>query len=88
MARFAGNVQGVVVQMTRLAWSFSGPVDDGKLDVDRGVCAVLILDLGLGQGGLRARAPKDRLHRFVNQPAFDKDGEGAQDFGFVGRVHR
>ena len=61
---------------------------DRKLDVNRGVLPLLVFDFGLGQGGLRTGAPEDRLHRFINQPALHEDGEGAQDFGFVGRVHR
>ena len=31
MARLAGNVHGVVVQMTMLAWPASGPVTMGNL---------------------------------------------------------
>ena len=61
---------------------------DRELDVNRGVLPVLVFHLSLGQGGLRAGAPKNRLERFVDQTLFHEDGEGAQDLRLVGRVHR
>ncbi len=61
--------------------------DDRELDVNRSVVALLVFHFGLGQRGLRARAPKDRLHRLVNQPFVHKNREGAKDFRFVLRIH-
>ena len=70
----------------RLAREIAG--HDRKLHVNRGVFAVLIFHFRLGQGGLRAGAPEDRLHAFVNETFLDEDREGAKDLRFVGRVQR
>ena len=67
----------------RLAFQRAG--HDRKLHVNRRVLAVLVFHFGFGQRGLRAGAPEDRLHRFVNQPFLHEDGEGAQDLRFVRR---
>ena len=61
---------------------------DRKFHVDRRVFAVLIFHFRFGQGRLRAGAPKDRLHAFVNEALFDEDREGAENFRFVGGVER
>ncbi len=61
---------------------------DRKLHVNRGVFAVLIFHFGFGQRGLRAGAPKDRLHAFVNEAFFDEDREGAENLRFVGGIER
>ena len=88
MARLAGNVQGVVVQMAMLALSFHSPVATGNLHVNRGVVALLIFHFGFGERGLRAGAPEDRLLRLVHQAFLNENRERAQDFRFVLGIHR
>ena len=88
MARLAGKVHGVVVQMAMLALSFAFAARDRELDVNGGVVAFLIFDFGFGQRGLRAGAPENRLLRLINEILFNEDGEGAQNFGFVFGIHR
>ena len=52
-------------------------------DGDRGV--VLVLDLGLGEGGLEGDRPVNGLLAAVDEALFDERGERAQDVGFEGR---
>ena len=89
MARLAGNVQGVVVQMAMLALSsFHSPRSDRKLHVNGGVVALLIFHLGFGESGLRAGAPEDRLLRLVHQAFLNENRERTQDLRFVFGIHR
>ena len=53
-ATFAGRVQGVVVQITRNSFSC---LRERELHEDRGVALVPVLDLGVRDRGLAARAP-------------------------------
>ena len=48
MARFAGSVQGVVVQIAMLALPARSPSDDRELYVNSGIVAFLIFDFGFG----------------------------------------
>ena len=67
---------------------FLGHVRDHReLDVDRRRGMVLVLDLGLGQGGLAVDAPVDRPLPLVNVPRGEESGQVPQDIGFVGGIH-
>ena len=92
MARLAGNVQGVVVQMAMLALASSASGElasthDWKFDVNGGVVAVLIFHFGFSEGGLRAGAPEDRLLRLVHQAFLNENRERAQNLRFVFGIH-
>ena len=62
--------------------------DDRKLNVNGCVIALLVLHFGFGERGLRAGAPKDRLLRLINETFLNENGERAQNFRFVFRIHR
>ena len=91
MARLAGNVQGVVVQMAMLAFASAfgrtRSTHDRKFDVNGGVVAVLIFHFGFSEGGLRAGAPEDRLLRLVHQAFLNENRERAQNLRFVFGIH-
>ena len=71
-----------------LALPARSPVDDGKFHINGRVFAVLIFHFRFGQRRLRAGAPKNRLHAFVNEAFLDEDREGAENFRFVSRIER
>ena len=59
-----------------------------ELHVDRRSGLVLVLDLGLGQGGLAVHAPVHRLQALVHQVAPHEAPELARDRRLVGGRHR
>ena len=99
MPRFAGIVQGVVVQMSTLTCR---PASAGtlrcqasrivrrerKLDVDRGRRVVLVLDLGFGEGRAVAQAPVHGLLALVHEAAVHELPERSDDRGLIARRHR
>ncbi len=65
-----------------------GGVLDPEQHVDRGRGAVLVLDLGLGQGRTAVQAPVHRLEALVEMPVADDGRERAQLLGLVLRIER
>ncbi len=61
--------------------------DEREADVDRGRGLVVVLDLGLGQGGPAAEAPVDGALPLVDLAALEEGAEVLEDLGLVGRVH-
>ena len=94
MARLAGRVHGVVVQMTSEAGappSAARPgegVTERELHVDRRRRLVLVLDLGLGERGLAVHAPVHRLEALVDEAAAHEAAELARDHRLVGGRQR
>src|SRR4029077_19151708 len=60
---------------------------DRKFYVNGGVVAVLIFYFGLGEGGLRARAPENRFLRLVHKAFLNENRESAQNLRFVFGIH-
>jgi len=58
-----------------------------ELDEDRGAFLVLVFHLGLGQRGVRAVGPLDRLLRLIDRAVLHQLGEDAQDLGLVAGSH-
>ena len=86
MARFAGNVHGVVVQMTMnvsCGWPTTGKFHEHALaDV------ILIFDFGFGQRGAAGNAPIHRLFAAINKALGHDVREQAQFVGLVFLVQR
>ena len=62
---------------------------EGEADVDgRAHVVLVVLDLGLGQGGAARDAPVDRLLGLVDQVLVHEAGELSDDRGLVARGHR
>ncbi len=58
-----------------------------KGHVDGGGLLVLVLHLGLGQGGTAVRAPVHRLEALVQVAVLDNAGQGTDDVRLEGEVH-
>ena len=95
MARLAGRVQGVVVQMTRESGQVAdvpGPPGRGRpaagnFTIDGRGLVLLVLHLGLGQGGAAGGAPVDGLLVALDGAAEIELAVFLQDFRHIGRVH-
>ena len=62
--------------------------DERELDENRRAFLVLVFDFGLGERGLRAVGPLDRLLRLVDHAVFHQLREDAQDARLVAGIHR
>ena len=95
MPRFAGSVQGVVVQISTKTFrpASAGSINAGslrkrKLHVDRRTRVLVILNLSFRQRGLILDAPVNGSRAFVDVTTLDEACKHARGFGFVVVRHR